>query len=153
MSNKQIYSDNVNISSTNNSLHKLSQIIQNYDKIIIKEIEPTTRNINYGDDSDINIIDELVDLIFMELNKENSDEKIRQCVLDYINNHDIDFYDIYNWLLNNQNNSNSVYLLGNFIYYGIKINDDTMRGYELIHKASILQNKVAHKHLNVFWTV
>ena len=73
----QLNSNSVDSSSTNNSLCEFSQIIQNFDKLNIKEIEPTTKNINkYIFEGDLSIvIDELVNLIFKELN-EGKDKKI-----------------------------------------------------------------------------
>ena len=114
MSNNQINLDNIDSSSnTNNSLH---EFFQNFNKINIKEIEPTSKNINkYIFEGDLSIItDELVNLIFKELNKGNERKLIKQHVLNYISNHKIILQEIYNWLLTNQNNSNSIYLLGFF---------------------------------------
>ncbi|GBC20582.2 kinase-like domain-containing protein [Rhizophagus irregularis DAOM 181602=DAOM 197198] len=58
-------SDNsINLNSNNNSLHEFSQIIKNFDKINIIEIEPATENINEG----------------------KCRKTIKQCVLNHINN-------------------------------------------------------------------
>ena len=40
-------------------------------------------------------------------------------------------YDIVNWLLNNQNNSNSIFLLGYFNYFGIEINENNEKAFKL----------------------
>ena len=41
-------------------------------------------------------------------------ERKKQAVLDYLNNHNINLQEIYNWLLNNQINLNSIFLFGYF---------------------------------------
>src|SRR6266536_5274576 len=101
MSDVRLNSDNVDSLSTNNSLNEFSQIIQNFDKINIKEIEPTTKNINkHIFEGDLSIvIDELVNLIFKGLNEGKNDEIKKQNVLNHINSHKIISQEIYNWLL------------------------------------------------------
>ena len=57
------------------------------------------------------VVNELVNLDFKEIN-EGKDKNVRkQHVLNYIENHAVILQDIYNWILNNQNHLNSVYLL------------------------------------------
>src|SRR6266498_2690024 len=93
LSNKQqlnLNSDNVD---TSNSLlyEKSSQIIQNFVKVDIKEIGPTTQNINkiiIEEDLSI-IIDDLVNFYFEELNNGTEENIIKQFVPDYFNNHKI----------------------------------------------------------------
>ena len=119
MSNKQLNLDNIDTpSNTNNSSHEFSQIIQRFNKMNIKEIEPATKNINKNIfDGDLNTVtDELVNLIFKELNEGKYTRFIKQNVLDYINDQKIILYEIFDWLLNDQNSSNSIYLLGYFNY-------------------------------------
>ncbi|GES90986.1 kinase-like domain-containing protein [Rhizophagus clarus] len=153
MSNKQIYTDNINISNTNKSLYKLSKIIQNYDKIIIKEIEPITEIINKNlFEGDFNtVIDELVILIFEKLNEGKNEVLIKEHVLNHINNKEIILQEVYDYLLSNQNNSNSIYLLGYFIYYGIATDFHEEKAIRLFLKAAYLQNRVANKHLTILW--
>src|SRR5262249_30189716 len=113
MSNKQLNSENVDS----------VQLIQNFDKINIKETEPTIQHINetiFEEDFSI-VIDELVNLYFEEVNKGIEQRLRMQHILDYINNLKINLQELYNWLLVNQNDSNSIYLLGYFNYHGIEI--------------------------------
>src|SRR5436305_1849918 len=146
LSNKQqliLNSDNVDTPN-----RELSQI-QNFCKMDIKEIEPTTQDINetiFEEDLSI-IIDELVNLYFEELNK-GREEKIRkQFVLDYFNDYKINSQEIYNWLLNNQTSSNSIYLLGYFNCNGIGTNINIQNAYELYKKAADLENILAQFEL------
>ncbi|RGB25310.1 kinase-like domain-containing protein [Rhizophagus diaphanus] len=135
-----------NTSNTNDSSNEeLFQIIPNFNKIKIKEIEPTTQNIHgniYEEDLSI-IIDELVKLYFKEVN-EGKEEKIRRKdVFKIINTFNISIKEIYNWLLNNQNNSNSFYLLGYFNYYGIGTIINKQKAFELYKKSAELGNNIA----------
>ena len=55
--------------------------------------------------------------------------------LNYINNHvKISQEIIYNWLLNNQNNSNYIYLLGYFNYHGIGTDLNKQKAIQLYQK-------------------
>ena len=71
MSDSQYNLKNFESSNTNNSSHEFSQIIYNFDKMNIKEIEPTTKNINKNIyDGDLSIVtDKLVNLIFKKQNE------------------------------------------------------------------------------------
>src|SRR6266496_770647 len=135
MSNKQFNSDNIDSSYT-----VLITLQMN-----IKEIEPTTQNIKeiiFEEDLNI-VIDKLVNLYFKEVN-EGKEEIIRKKhILGYINNYKINLQEIYFWLLNNQNNSNSIYLLGYFNYYGIETNINKQKAIKLYQKASVSENSVA----------
>jgi TPR repeat protein len=149
MSNIQFNLDNMNPSNLDNSLYDSYQIIQNFNKMNIKEIGPTTGNINKNIfEGDLNIvIDELVNIIFKGLNEGKDEEVLKHHVLDYINDHKIMIQEIYNWLLNNHYNSNSICLLGYFNYYGIEVSINKQIAIELYHKAAELENSVAQLNL------
>ncbi|GBC06369.1 hypothetical protein RclHR1_00680013 [Rhizophagus clarus] len=68
---------------------------------------------------------------------------IKQHVLDYINNHKLDLHEFYNWFLNNQNNSNSIYLFGYFNYHGINVIINKQKAYKLFEKVTKLENYAA----------
>src|SRR6266496_1572926 len=137
MSDMQLNSDNVNLSNINN-----------FNNIKIKEIEPTIKNINeYIFEGDLSIvIDELVNLIFKELNEGKDKKIIKQHILNY-DHHKIILQEIYNWLLSNQINSNSIYLLGYFNYHGIETVFNKQKAIELYQKAAELENSVAQSDL------
>src|SRR5207247_8627667 len=65
------------------------------------------------------IINEIVDLILKELNEGKKADIVKQLVTDYLDNHNINSQVTYDLLLDNQNDSNSIFLLGYFNYYGI----------------------------------
>ncbi|GBC20603.2 kinase-like domain-containing protein [Rhizophagus irregularis DAOM 181602=DAOM 197198] len=125
-------------SKTNNP-----QIIQNFDKMNLKEIEPIINDHIFEGELSI-VIDVLVDLIFKELNQGEDNIVVKKIVLDFIKNHKIT---LYNYLLNDQSNSNSICLLGYFYCYGIENEVNEQRAIELYQKAANLENRVAQFNL------
>ncbi|POG66384.1 kinase-like domain-containing protein [Rhizophagus irregularis DAOM 181602=DAOM 197198] len=112
--------------SIKNPLHgESSQMIQNLSIIVI-------------------IVDEIVDLIFREVNRK---DESKQHVLDYLNNHNINSKEIYNRLSFNQTNSNSIFLLGYFNYYGIGTPNDNRRAFNLFFNASIQDHILAQYYV------
>ncbi|UZO03177.1 uncharacterized protein OCT59_023587 [Rhizophagus irregularis] len=79
----------------------------------------------------------------MESDEGKEEIVINQHVFDYINNHKLDLHEFHNWLLNNQNDSKSIYLLGYFNYYGIGIDINIEKALELYQKAAKLDNNLA----------
>ncbi|RGB36249.1 hypothetical protein C1646_697668 [Rhizophagus diaphanus] len=140
--NKQQF--NIDPSTADDLSHEV-----NFNRISIREVEPTIQNINeniYEEDLSI-VVNELVNLYFKEVN-EGIEERVRKKhILDYINNLNINLQEIYNWLLNNQNDSNFIQLLGYFNYYGIVINADVQKAFKLYQKAAELENIVAQFEL------
>jgi TPR repeat protein len=147
----QVINNSTNISITiTNLLHEeLSQFIQNFNKIGIKEIEPTTHNIyeNICEEDFSIVIDELIN-DYSKMANNGKEERVRKkYVLDYMNNHRINLQEIYNWLLNNQNGSNYIYFLGYFNCNGIGTNINKQKALELYQKAVELKNNVAQYNL------
>ncbi|GBB88834.1 hypothetical protein RclHR1_15440005 [Rhizophagus clarus] len=140
-------SDKINI--LNNLSHELPQIIQNFNKMDIKEIEPTTQNIVeniYEEDLSI-VINELVNLYFSMANEGKEEDVRKQHILNYIDDHKINLREIYYWLLNHQDDSNSIYLLGYFNYYGIETEISKDKALSFYKKAVELENDVARYNL------
>ncbi|GBC20348.2 kinase-like domain-containing protein [Rhizophagus irregularis DAOM 181602=DAOM 197198] len=148
--NKYYQFDNIYSQLLNKQdLNSETQIINYFDKMNLKEIEPTIQNIHksiFEEDLSI-VIDETVNLIFKELNQGKEENVIKQHVLTYINNHNINPKEIFIWLLNNQINPNSIYLIGYFHYYGIETKINRQNSFELYLKASELGNNLAQLEL------
>src|SRR5581483_2376000 len=67
-------------------------------------------------------------------------ERKKPEVLNYLNDRDMNSLEIYNWLLNSQNDLNSIYLLGVFNHFGIEINVNKQKAFELYQKAANLRH-------------
>ncbi|GES88045.1 kinase-like domain-containing protein [Rhizophagus clarus] len=96
------------------------------------------------------IVDKMVNLLDkIEEKKENE----KQIILNYLNNHKITPKDYYDWLLSNQDNSNSNYivLLGEFNYLGIGTDVDMSKALELYQLAVDLGNVSGINNLGYFY--
>jgi hypothetical protein len=143
--------DNTDTPTINGKLcTELSKNIQNFFKLDMMEIGPTVQDIEeniFEEDLSI-VIDKLVKLFFKKSASKGNEKKTKKkFVLDYFNNYRINLQEIYKWLLNNQSNSNSIYLLGYFNYYGIIVDIDKQIALELYQKAAELENTVAQFEL------
>src|ERR1043166_10285035 len=98
------------------------------------------------------MIDELSHFILKKINEGKEEKVIKQHVLNYINSHKIILQEIYNWLLNNQNHLNSIYLLGYFNYHGIGTNINMQNAFDLYQKAAELGNIAAQFNLTCMYT-
>ncbi|GBC22190.2 kinase-like domain-containing protein [Rhizophagus irregularis DAOM 181602=DAOM 197198] len=141
ISNQTYFTPNENLTpnSVGNSVHgDLSKVIQNFTNLNTSEIEMSTNeqiNENISSENHFSImINEIVDLIFKGVNK-NEIDKVKQHVLDYFNSHNVNSKVIYNWLLNNQNTSDSIFLLGYFNCYGIGSTKDNEEAFSLFINA------------------
>src|ERR1051325_132083 len=71
-----------------------------------------------------------------KVNNKNS----KQEIFNYFDNHHVTLKETYNWLINNQNDSNSIFLLGRFKDLGIETRIDKQKAFELYQKAADLGN-------------
>ena len=76
-------------------------------------------------------VKEIVDFIFKDLN--HGSESGLNDFSDYLNNHDIGSQKLYHWLLKNQLDSNSIFLLG---YFDFEINKNYENAFSLFMNAS-----------------
>src|SRR6201999_133741 len=82
-----------------------------------------------------NNFDIIVNEIILLLDKTGIVKKKHE-VINYLNNHNINTQEIYAWLLNDQNDSNSIFLLGVFNHFGIGVNVDKQKAFELYQNAA-----------------
>ncbi|EXX72244.1 uncharacterized protein OCT59_008524 [Rhizophagus irregularis] len=131
LSSEQKSNDDVSkniIDNIDNSFYgEMSQIIENFNKMSIEEIEPSM--------SSNNNFDIMVNEIILLLDNADIVRKKRE-VINYLNNHNITSQEIYAWLLINQNDSNSIFLLGVFNHFGIEVNVDKQKAFELYQNAA-----------------
>uniref|UniRef100_U9TGC1 HCP-like protein n=1 Tax=Rhizophagus irregularis (strain DAOM 181602 / DAOM 197198 / MUCL 43194) TaxID=747089 RepID=U9TGC1_RHIID len=87
------------------------------------------------------ISDKIIEIINISINEKNDDDiKIKENILDYINNScKINLQEIYTWFLNNNqinNKTNLIFLLGYFNYCGICIEKNYEEAFSLFSKAA-----------------
>ncbi|EXX53387.1 Cdc15p [Rhizophagus irregularis DAOM 197198w] len=130
-------------SNTNNSESQgdLSQLIQDFNKMNTKEIDSMvvlSKQKNLTTEKDFNrLIDEISDFIYKLSNKGTAWKLIKRQFIEYLNsNYNTNSEEIYNWLSNNQNSPNSIFLFGYFNRYGIATSEDHKKSFNLFINAS-----------------
>src|SRR5581483_8003506 len=125
---------NVVSNSINNLSHgELSRLIENFNRMNTGQIICE----NSLSEKDLSIvISEAVKFIFKMVEKGKEKKFRKQYTLDYFNNYNINSKEIYNWLLNNQTGSASIFLLGYFNFYGIEVDKNYEKAFNLFINAS-----------------
>ncbi|RGB21350.1 hypothetical protein C1646_778279 [Rhizophagus diaphanus] len=117
-----------------NSLHgELSQIIQNFNNITTEEL---VVSISLVENNNSGIIADEIILLLEDVEIERKKPEF----VNYLNDHNITSQEFYNWLLYNQDNSKSVYLLGIFNHFGIEINVDKQKAFKLYQNVANSRN-------------
>ncbi|RGB36597.1 kinase-like domain-containing protein [Rhizophagus diaphanus] len=122
------------------SLHgELSQMIENFNNMNTNEIDrmTTSRQINDNILSEqlCIVVKEIIDLIFKENNERNmvNDKHVFDC----LRNGNVNSREFFDWLLNNQNSLNTIFLLGYFFYCGIETGRNVYKAFRLFYYALV----------------
>ncbi|GBC20555.2 kinase-like domain-containing protein [Rhizophagus irregularis DAOM 181602=DAOM 197198] len=156
-------SDNSNSNNfdSSNTQILLSQIIQNFYKIDIKEKEPTTQNIKeiiLEEDLGI-VVDDLVNLCLKEENEGKEEIVIKQHVIDYINNHNdgegigINYNKSFELLEMSaeKGHLNAISMLGYCHNHGVGTKVNMQKAFELYQIAANLGNSCAQYNLGLMY--
>ncbi|EXX65641.1 Ste7p [Rhizophagus irregularis DAOM 197198w] len=140
-----IPNDNINIdyiSIKNSSRKNTSQLIKDLENIEVEQNENTLAKV------DEKLIDEIVNLIFKEIDEEKDQETRKKHILNNLNN-EITLPKIYDWLSINQNEPNFIFLLGYFNYYGIVTGENKKEAFNLFKIASEKDHILAYYYVGL----
>jgi hypothetical protein len=153
ISNKQEINEPLLSTNNSESQGELLRLIQNFNKINIKEIDPIA--LSYEREKFIiekdfdRIVDEINDFIIKLYNGGISKYLLKEQITEYLNNYNISLQEIYNWLLNNQDNPNFSFLLGFFNAYGIETSQNNEKAFKLFIYATEKNHMLAQFHVAV----
>ncbi|GBB83643.1 hypothetical protein RclHR1_10340006 [Rhizophagus clarus] len=109
-----------------------SNMTKEVDSMAISSIQ---KNLSIEKDFNI-IVDEIHEFIYKLMNEVFEYKSVKQKVIEYFNDHNINSQETYNWLLNNQISTNSIFLLGYFNYYRIVTCGNNEKAFNLFISAS-----------------
>ncbi|PKY45422.1 kinase-like protein [Rhizophagus irregularis] len=142
-----IPNDNIDYISIKNSSRKsTSHLIRNLRDL--EKIEKVEQNENTFTKVDEKLIDEIVNLIFKEIDEEKDQEARKNHILNNLNN-EITLPKIYDWLSINQNEPNFIFLLGYFNYYGIVTGENKKEAFNLFKIASEKDHILAYYYVGL----
>ncbi|PKC74831.1 HCP-like protein [Rhizophagus irregularis] len=134
----------------------MSHFIQKFNKTNTKEDKfiPITTNKQLISNESISskenlkiVIKKIVEYIFKLV---NLGKEVTDYIIDYINNgHSVKSQEIYNWLLNNQDDLDSIFLLGYFNYVGIETSGNLIQAFDLFIKASEQDHTLAQFYVGL----
>ncbi|GES93136.1 kinase-like domain-containing protein [Rhizophagus clarus] len=122
------------IDDIENPCIKSSQLIKSIQ--VSEHTKESMSNKTNEDDEIKELVNKIVELIFKEIEEEKDQNIKNQNILDNLNSNKITLLEIYNWLRNNQNEPNFVFLLGYFNYFAIGTNGDNDEAFKLFVEAS-----------------
>lgn len=93
------------------------------------------------------IVDEIVEFIFKKMEEENREVRENQ-ILNKLNEK-ITLLEIYKWLINNQNETNCIFLLGYLNYYGIGTDENKIEAFNLFKKISEKDHILANYYVGL----
>jgi TPR repeat protein len=124
--------------------------LSNDNLYITNKIEPLTPSNEetkpsfYKNKTEKDIVDGIVALPY-----KISDKNKKQGILDYLKEHNVTSNEIFNWLSNNQSETNPLLVLGDFHYLGIAAMVDKKKAYDYYVKAGEKGSCVAQYTLGV----
>ena len=143
---EQLVSNSAKMVSENSndlSCGSLSKLVQNFNNMNTNELDSITPLSNQIKNDFSIIVYEICNIFDQGI----SEEILKQETINYFNNHNIPLQQIYNWLLNNQNNTKSVFLLGIFSHLGMLTDLNNQKAFELFQKAANLGNAYGINYL------
>ncbi|GES83884.1 kinase-like domain-containing protein [Rhizophagus clarus] len=98
-------------------------------------VDKPNKNLELKKDFNI-MVNEINDFIYKLVNEALESKSLKQEVIEYFNDHNINAREIYDWLLNYQVSTNSIFLLGYYNFYGIITSLNREKAFNMFINAS-----------------
>ncbi|PKC09004.1 HCP-like protein [Rhizophagus irregularis] len=146
---KKLNIDNINNEENGYPLDLIGNILTK--ETFIEDISEDDINGDDVNDSDFNIIvDQIMDFLLNEKNFTFDESKRVQVMIEnYITGKNMNLKNMLDWLLNNQNNSNNIFLLGYFYCFVIKTSDVYKKAFDLLYSTTNNKNVIHYKNANL----